>query len=129
MAKKLTVSYYGDDFTKIRRFLIVIARSLPIEWEFTYVGNTLDIINDKLVFTDILIYDVSDISDSDCSRLFEFLLNAKGRSKSRIFAKISGNKFAENYCATNHDVPYEIPYDDKSDYMFWLPMILRLFNV
>lgn len=129
MAKQLTVSYYGNDFTNIRNFFIVIARRLPIEWEFTFEGNTLDIINNEVTFTDILIYDVSGISESDCAHVFEILLNAKGRSKSRIFANIRGNKFAEKYCLTHHDVPYEIPYDEKSDYMFWDSMIRRLFNV
>jgi hypothetical protein len=128
MANTLTVSYYGHDFKKIRVFLIAIARNLPIEWEFVYEGNPLDIIGENFVATNVIIYDVSTTSDSDCSRIFEFLLSTGVFGKSRVFANISGNKFAEKYCAVNHEVPYEIPFDEGTHYLIWYDMIRRLYS-
>lgn len=129
MANKLTVSYYGHDFKKIRVLFEVISRNFPIEWDFVYDGNPLDIIGDNFVATNIVIYDVSTISDTDCSRIFEFLLSTGVMGKSRVFANISGNKFAEKYCAVNHEVPYEVPFDEITPYLIWYEMIRRLYSL
>jgi hypothetical protein len=125
--KKITISYYGNKFNLLSELLVIVADRLGVEFNFVHSGSCVDIIDKKYVLSDIFIYDVSDIDEDMSSEIFRTLLNDNSISKSRVFANIEGNKFAEKYCLSHHEVPFEVPYNNNLDFVIWYTMIHRFF--